>query len=124
MDTDATKYRSKVELTESDENINKISENTRNVNKSISQKRVLTPQEIAKTFRIMAYRKCERQVRGRYRRRSLTRAFWFIMFMMLFLSLMGAGIGGQLESVSAWNRWPEFGTLVALFLVMMYVYYK
>ncbi|RIB30394.1 hypothetical protein C2G38_2053776 [Gigaspora rosea] len=123
MDTDVTKNHSEIGLIEGEDD-NKISESTENVNRSTSQKRVLTPKEIAKTFRIMAYRKSERQVRGRYRRRSLTRVFWFIMFMMLFLSLMGAGIGGQLANVSAWNRWPEFATLVAIFVVMMYVYYK
>ncbi|CAG8499202.1 26330_t:CDS:2 [Racocetra persica] len=117
MDIDVTKYHSRIELFEN--NDSEFIENTGNV-----QRRVLTPQEIAKTFRIMAYRKCERQARGRYRRRSLTRIFWFIMFMMLFLSLMGAGLGGQLENISAWKRWPEFGTLLTLFLVMMYVYYK
>jgi hypothetical protein len=63
------------------------------------QNRVLTPKEISKTFRIMAYRKSERQVRGRYRRRSYTRVFWFIMFMLVFLSLVGAGIGGLLSKL-------------------------
>jgi hypothetical protein len=62
-----------------------------------NQKRVLTTQEISKSFRIMAYRKSERQVRGRYRRRSYTRIFWFMMFMLVFLSLVGAGIGGSLS---------------------------
>ena len=60
---------------------------------------ILTPQEISKTFRIMAYRKYERQVRGRYRRQSFTRLFWFIMFMLVFLSLIGAGIGGLLSKL-------------------------
>ncbi|CAG8513283.1 10348_t:CDS:2 [Cetraspora pellucida] len=122
MDIDVTKYHSKIDLSENDNN--EFNENLGNGNNSISQRHVLTPQEITKTFRIMAFRKCERQARGRYRRRSLTRTFWFIMFMMLFLSLMGAGLGGQLENVSTWKRWPEFGTLVALFMLMMYVYYK
>ncbi|CAI2163625.1 20368_t:CDS:2 [Funneliformis geosporum] len=86
--------------------------------------RVLMPQEISNTFRIMAYRKSERQVRGRYRRRSYTRVFWFIMFILLYLSLIGAGIGGLLKNVSTWKRWPEFATFVAALALMMYVYYK
>ena len=61
--------------------------------------RVLTPQEISKTFRIMAYRKSERQVRGRYRRQSYTRIFWIMMFMLLYLSLIGAGVGGLLSKL-------------------------
>ncbi|RIA89267.1 hypothetical protein C1645_204566 [Glomus cerebriforme] len=89
-----------------------------------SQKHVLTPQDISKSFRIMAYRKCERQVRGRYRRRSYTRIFWFMMFMLVFLSLIGAGIGGLLKNVSTWERWPEFVTFVTAFTIIMYVYYK
>ncbi|CAG8454066.1 18519_t:CDS:10 [Racocetra fulgida] len=63
MDIDVTKYHSRIELFENYENNNnEFIENTGNV-----QRRVLTPQEIAKTFRIMAYRKSERQARGRYR---------------------------------------------------------
>jgi hypothetical protein len=62
-------------------------------------RRILTPQEISKSFRIMAYRKSERQVRGRYRRQSYTRLFWFTMFMLVFLSLIGAGIGGLLSKL-------------------------
>lgn len=64
-----------------------------------NQTRVLTMQEISKSFRIMAYRKSKRQVRGRYRRRSYTRIFWFMMFMLVFLSLIGAGIGGSLSKL-------------------------
>ncbi|CAG8434123.1 10039_t:CDS:2 [Funneliformis mosseae] len=91
---------------------------------SSNRTRVLTPQEISNTFRIMAYRKSERQVRGRYRRRSYTRVFWFIMFMLLYLSLIGAGIGGLLKNVSTWKRWPEFATFVVAVSLLMYVYYK
>ncbi|CAG8616158.1 14676_t:CDS:2 [Cetraspora pellucida] len=92
MDIDVTKYHSKIDLTENDNN--EFNENLGNGDNSISRRHVLTPQEITKTFRIMAFRKCERQARGRY------------------------------QNVSTWKRWPEFGTLVALFLLMMYVYYK
>ncbi|GET00171.1 hypothetical protein GLOIN_2v1525589 [Rhizophagus clarus] len=100
-----------------------ITINVGNGDKS-NQKRVLTTQEISRTFRIMAYRKSERQIRGRYRRRSYIRLFWFIMFMLVFLSLIGAGIGGSLKNVSTWERWPEFVTFVIAFTIIMYVYYK
>ncbi|CAB4393651.1 unnamed protein product [Rhizophagus irregularis] len=115
---------SKIENTiEGSDKSNMITIDVSNGNKS-NQKRVLTTQEISKSFRIMAYRKSKRQIRGRYRRRSYTRIFWFIMFMLVFLSLIGAGIGGSLRSVGTRERWPEFVTFIISFTIIMYVYYK
>ncbi|CAG8532695.1 18595_t:CDS:2 [Acaulospora morrowiae] len=75
-----------------------------NTSNTKRQKRILRSREIDKTFRIMAFRKSERQVIGRYRRQSVTRVFWTMMFMIAFLSLMGAGVGGNL--VNSLNRRP------------------
>ncbi|CAG8489373.1 7004_t:CDS:2 [Acaulospora colombiana] len=56
------------------------------------QKRILKPREIEKTFRIMAFRKLQRQVMGRYQKRSKFRLFWIFMFVTAFSSLMGVGL--------------------------------
>ncbi|CAH1763007.1 4789_t:CDS:10 [Entrophospora sp. SA101] len=96
-------------------NSNNIEIDELEINNKRKPIRILTPKEISKAFRIMASRKAERQVRGRYRRRSLTRVFWFIMFMLVFLSLMGAGIGGKLENVSTWQRLA----IATIFLLIM-----
>ncbi|CAG8609311.1 1883_t:CDS:2, partial [Diversispora eburnea] len=85
-----------------EENTGKVDKNTTTITEF--PKRILEPHEIEKTFRIMAFRKSERQIIGRYRKRSISRVFWTIMFMMVFLSLMGAGFSGRLENVSNWKR--------------------
>lgn len=98
IQSNSSKIENTIEGSDKSNKSNMITIDVSNGNKS-NQNRVLTTQEISKSFRIMAYRKSKRQIRGRYRRRSYTRIFWFIMFMLVFLSLIGAGIGGSLSKL-------------------------